>query len=90
MGHTRSMKTAVSIPDPLFHEADLVAERLQISRSKLYARALSAFLASQDEDPVTAQLNAVADAMAADSEAERPEPGLTEARAAIEKGDWQW
>jgi metal-responsive CopG/Arc/MetJ family transcriptional regulator len=38
------MKTAVSLPDPLFRDADRAAKRLGISRSELYARALAEFL----------------------------------------------
>jgi metal-responsive CopG/Arc/MetJ family transcriptional regulator len=37
-------KTAVSLPDALFDEADRLAERLGLSRSGLYARALSELL----------------------------------------------
>lgn len=53
------MKTAVSIPDPLFRAADRVARRLRISRSQLYARALERYLAAESDDDVTARLDAV-------------------------------
>lgn len=53
------VKTAVSIPDPIFEAADDLARRLGISRSALYARALARELASQSDDEVTAQLDAV-------------------------------
>lgn len=53
------MKTAVSIPDPLFAAADELASRLGISRSELYARALARELANQSDDLVTAALDAV-------------------------------
>ena len=53
------MKTAVSIPDPLFAAADELASRLGISRSELYARALSRELANQSDDLVTAALDEV-------------------------------
>jgi hypothetical protein len=38
------MKTAVSLPDPLFARAEAAAKRLRMSRSKLYATALARFL----------------------------------------------
>lgn len=47
------MKTAVSIPDPIFERADAHAKRLRVSRSELYARALEAFLASADRSWIT-------------------------------------
>ncbi|HEY5875147.1 MAG TPA: ribbon-helix-helix protein, CopG family [Ilumatobacteraceae bacterium] len=53
------MKTAVSIPDPLFAAADELARRLGISRSELYARALAREVASESEDSITARLDAV-------------------------------
>lgn len=34
----RAMKTAISIPDPIFEAAEGFARRLGMSRSELYAR----------------------------------------------------
>jgi metal-responsive CopG/Arc/MetJ family transcriptional regulator len=53
------MKTAVSIPDPLFAAADDLARRLGISRSELYARALARELACESDDTISARLDAV-------------------------------
>ena len=53
------MKTAVSLPDPLFEEADGLAQKLGISRSELYARALAAFLRTYDKSGVTQALDRV-------------------------------
>jgi predicted transcriptional regulator len=47
------MKTAVSIPDEVFEDAERLAARLQTSRSQLYARALAEFVARHDDDRVT-------------------------------------
>ncbi len=53
------MKTAISIPDPIFDAAEKAAQRLAISRSQLYARAVEAFLAAHSDEEVTRQLNEV-------------------------------
>lgn len=53
------MKTAVSLPDDLFLLADATARRLRVSRSELYATALSEFLERQRTDKTTAALNEV-------------------------------
>jgi metal-responsive CopG/Arc/MetJ family transcriptional regulator len=53
------VKTAVSLPDKLFHQAERTAKRLHVSRSELYAQALADFLARNDSEAITAQLNAV-------------------------------
>lgn len=48
------MKTAISIPDPVFREAERAARRLKVSRSELYRLALEAFLSGQRDAEVTA------------------------------------
>ena len=53
------MKTAVSLPDELFRTAELAARRLKISRSQLYATAISEFLEDRDSRIITERLNKV-------------------------------
>ena len=53
------MKTAVYIPDELFALADRMAKRLHLSRSSLYARAVSDYLTEQHSTRVTERLKAV-------------------------------
>ena len=53
------MKTAVSIPDPVFTAADKLAAKLRVSRSQLYANALEAYLVRYDGAQLTARLDAV-------------------------------
>jgi predicted transcriptional regulator len=53
------MKTAVSIPNPLFEGAERTARRLGLSRSALYARALADFITAQRQQGITEALNAV-------------------------------
>ena len=53
------MRTAISIPDPLFKAADKLAHRLKLSRSGLYATAVERFLQNHEDAAVTAKLNEV-------------------------------
>ena len=53
------MKTAISLPDELFRQAERMAKRLRVSRSHLYATALTKFLAGDQPERVTAKLNEV-------------------------------
>jgi metal-responsive CopG/Arc/MetJ family transcriptional regulator len=53
------MKTAVSIPDPVFKAADKLAHRLGVSRSSLYAEAIHRYLQLHDEHVITSKLNEV-------------------------------
>ena len=55
------MKTAISIPDPVFKNADKLAKRLGLSRSELYVRAISSFLEEHRGDKVTDLLNEIYD-----------------------------
>ena len=56
-GYTFGMKTAVSIPDDVFEDAERLASRLRTSRSQLYARALAEFVARHDDDRVTSLMD---------------------------------
>ena len=53
------MKTAVTIPDDLYDEAEKLAKGLGISRSALYARALTRLVHDAGAQQITAALNAV-------------------------------
>ncbi|HEX7186301.1 MAG TPA: hypothetical protein VF756_31045 [Thermoanaerobaculia bacterium] len=53
------MKTAVSIPDDVFEEAERLAEELRTSRSQLYSRALQEFVARHAPDRLTDAMNRV-------------------------------
>lgn len=55
------MKTAVSIPDPIYSKAEKLARRLGKSRSEIYAKAIQAYVDSREDDEVTAKLNEVYD-----------------------------
>jgi predicted transcriptional regulator len=47
------MKTAISVPDELFEQADRLAKKLKMSRNKLYSQALAEFIARHAPDEVT-------------------------------------
>ena len=53
------MKTAISVPDDLFQAADALAKELGVSRSKLYATAVSEYLARRRDEHITALLDEV-------------------------------
>ena len=57
--YAHGMKTAISLPDELFESADALADRLGMSRSQLYARAVEEYLAKHRDQDITARLNDV-------------------------------
>ena len=61
MGYTPGMKTAISLPDAVFHAAERQAKRAQKSRSQLYAAALAEYLNRHAPDEVTDAMNEAVD-----------------------------
>jgi len=53
------MKIAISVPDDVFAAGEHLAKQLRLSRSQLYADALSAYLSARGAAAVTAKLNGI-------------------------------
>ena len=53
------MKTAISIPDQIFNDAEGLAIRLGISRSQLYAKAVAEYTKLRKTENITEILNKV-------------------------------
>lgn len=87
LGYTGAeMKTAISLPEPLFAQAELLAKRLGFSRSQLYAHALELFVAARRSEEIRASYDR---AYASDSE--DPEVSAfvrAAARAARQRSEW--
>ncbi len=62
-GYTPGMKTAISVPDSVFQEAERYARRSGKSRSRLFSEAVSEYLARHAPDAVTAAMDRVCDAL---------------------------
>ena len=78
------MKMAISIPDELFSQAEVTAQKLGLSRSELYSRAVRTFVEQHARADVTALLDEVYGA-----EESAPEPSLRRAQAAsLEPDVW--
>ncbi|MEI7704574.1 MAG: ribbon-helix-helix protein, CopG family [Deltaproteobacteria bacterium] len=78
------MKTAISLPDDLFAEADRLARRLSKSRSELYRDAVQEYLARHDPEEITRALDRVAERL------DPREDGFARAAAfaALRRGEW--
>ena len=59
--YTNGMKTAVSIPDAIFEQAERFARRAKRSRSQLFSDALEEYLARHSPDEITDAMNRVID-----------------------------
>jgi metal-responsive CopG/Arc/MetJ family transcriptional regulator len=54
-----TMKTAISLPDSVFEEAEGLAQQLGLSRSELYTEALKAYLEKYNRHQILHKLNQV-------------------------------
>lgn len=82
------MKTAVSLPDPLFRQAEAAARKMKVSRSQLSASALAEYLRRRNADAITRQMNAVCAQL--DSSLD---PGMEQAHLEVlarERGSARW
>ena len=78
------MKTAISIPDQVFQDAERLAERLKKSRSQLYSEAVAEYLARHQPESNTDRINAVCNEVDT-----RPDSFLTEAtRRILDRTEW--
>jgi predicted transcriptional regulator len=78
------MKTAVSIPDELFRQADELARRVGKSRSQIYREALAEYVLRRDQQSVTSALDEAVDEAGLGAD-----PWLYEAaRTALERSEW--
>lgn len=53
------MKTAISIPNNVFEQAETLARKLKVSRSELYTEAVKVYLKENHTEDVTARLDEV-------------------------------
>ena len=60
-GYTPGMKTAISIPDAIYSEAEQLSRRLKKSRSQIYTEAVTEYIARHDPEAVTEAMNRICD-----------------------------
>ncbi|MGF1571175.1 MAG: hypothetical protein ACFCVD_24385 [Nodosilinea sp.] len=53
------MKTAISLPDSVFEQAEALAQQLGLSRSELYTKALQTYLKRYNRAQILLKLNQV-------------------------------
>jgi predicted transcriptional regulator len=83
-GYTSGIKTAISLPDDVFEEAERLASRLKVSRSELYAKALQEFVRRHAPDAIKEAYDRVC-------EETQPEPVdfvRRAARKSLKRAEW--
>lgn len=77
------MKTAISIPDDVFADAERLARELNKSRSRLYGDAVREYVARHSAESITEALDRVCDEVEG-----RSEFVAAAARRALGRSDW--
>lgn len=78
------MKTAISIPDDVFEDAEQLARRLKKSRSALFAEAVAEYVARHEPEGITEELNRVASELDTRLDA----PAAAAARRILRRSEW--
>jgi metal-responsive CopG/Arc/MetJ family transcriptional regulator len=78
------MKTAVSIPDDVFEDAERLARRTKKSRSRLFSEALKEYVARHANEEVTDAM----DRVCAQLGNQRDEFISTASRRVLERSEW--
>lgn len=78
------MKTAISLPDDVFREAERLARRLKKSRSELYREAVAEYVARHEPEAVTEAMNRLVGELATGVD----EFSSAAARRVFERTEW--
>ena len=88
-GYTKGMKTAISIPDQIFEQAERLARRTKRSRSQLFSDAMREYIARHSGDEITDAMNRVVDSVGADSVGTDADPFIAAAsHRTLEQVEW--
>ncbi len=82
--YTFSMKTAISIPDSVYTDAERLAQRLGKSRSQLYSEAVAEYIIRHDTETLTEAMNKVCDTV--DAHVDPAFSSVT--RRVLEQSEW--
>lgn len=84
------MKTAISVPDPVFHRVERRVGELGVSRSEFFTRAAERYLVELDQEELSARINAAVESVQV-SDSERSQwtgAGLRSLDLATHDDEW--
>jgi len=82
------MKTAISLPDRLYEDAEETAKSLGIPRSQLYAKAIEEFINNHKQERITELLNEVYSELSDSSESIISRVSLESIRELTKNDSW--
>ena len=78
------MKTAISLPDEVFRDAERLARRLKKTRSQLYKEAVAEYVARHEPEAITEAI----DRLTAELDTRPDEFTSAAARRVLERSEW--
>ncbi|HSM91255.1 MAG TPA: hypothetical protein VLT47_00120 [Anaeromyxobacteraceae bacterium] len=78
------MKTAISLPDEVFQDAERLARRLKKSRSAFFAEAVAEYVARHEPEGITEALDRVAE----DLDTRLEPTAAAAARRTLRRSEW--
>ena len=82
------VKTAISLPEPLFERADAFARQQKLSRSQLFARAVEEFLRRHESQALLEALNRVYEDFTPTPEEKEVRRLMKRKQREMVKGEW--
>ncbi|PWB81324.1 MAG: hypothetical protein C3F08_02335 [Candidatus Methylomirabilota bacterium] len=79
------MKTAVSVPDEIFKQAERLAKRAHMSRSRMFSEALREYVARHTPEEVTEAMDRVCAEL---GEGAADEFAVAASRETLERNEW--
>jgi metal-responsive CopG/Arc/MetJ family transcriptional regulator len=87
-GYTKSMKTAVSIPDDVFQGAERLARHSRKSRSELYADAVREYIARHSTVEVTEAYDALVGDLGPPHHSDQASFAMQAAKRTLSRSEW--
>jgi hypothetical protein len=84
-GYTRSVKTAISVPDETFERVTRRAKELGMSRSELFTRAAVSYLDDLDGESLTSRIDEAVDLIGVDGDSAA---AVQAGRRRLAEDDW--
>jgi metal-responsive CopG/Arc/MetJ family transcriptional regulator len=82
------MKTAISLPDALYEDAEETAKAMGLPRSQLFAKALEEFISHHKSERITEKLDEVYERLAEKNNGGIPGVGLDSLRELTKNDSW--
>jgi metal-responsive CopG/Arc/MetJ family transcriptional regulator len=82
------MKTAISLPDRLYEEAEKTAQYMGLPRSQLFAKALEEFIEHHNRQRITEKLNEIYAERSTNEFANISNSGLESIRELTQNDSW--